>query len=111
MSSSRLILVILGLIIIILIVFSSNRIGTYLKSRFAKYFPSVQTAKLSVSPTPSIKLSITPSQITQYNSPSIQYSNTPANTSEIPATGPNEIVIALLVTSGSLGFFIRKKGK
>ena len=96
MTSSRVIF--LALIFLVIIVLSSNKIADFLKNRFGRYFPtpsavSVQESNVIVTPTP-----------TQTNgfpvSPTLEYKSDNEKATEIPKTGPSEIM--LVVIGGSL---------
>lgn len=129
MTSSRLVLVFLGIIFLIIIILSSNRIGQFARERFGKFLPNVKMPYQQISPTPTIKTVISPTPVkisslgtssnqqqgyqtdnsisNNLNNSATKGGNPPAT--EIPATGPNEIVTLLLAGSGILGFYINKK--
>lgn len=125
MTSSRLMLIFLGFIIIIIVVLSSNKIAGALKTRFGGFIPSLKPYAEKVTPTPSkyiamISPTIAPTasytasftapdekggktggfgQITNGSKTSnrntyAQKGATPAK--EIPATGPQDLVLLML---------------
>ena len=97
MTSSRLIFLFLAIILLVIVVLSSTRIATSLRSRFGRFIPSLtatRDASITITPTPtqtSKKTSPTPTVV-------IGKKSTP--TEKIPATGPTEL--AWIILSGSL---------
>lgn len=115
MSSSRLILIFLGFIFLIIILLSSNRIATALRSRFGKFLPALNVSgKISPTPTPTMAFKTpTPTRL-----PTITAINQTGRfgggekgsspTGEIPATGPSEVVWLILTGSAFLGVTLKK---
>lgn len=105
MTSSRLVLIFLGIIFLIIIILSSGRIAGALRSRFASYIPNIRPAESEIIPTPSLETdsptpSVTPI-LSQKSSPN----------SEIPATGPNSIIWLILGSSLIAGIILKKAVK
>jgi hypothetical protein len=116
MTSSKLILFFIGIILLIVVILSSNKIGVFLRDKFGRFLPSsiVQTAKISPTPIKSLTPTINP--ITTIT-PNVQvYNNTgvskggiqssPSN--QIPATGPEELVYVIISGSFFTGFAINR---
>lgn len=113
MSSSRLILIFLGFIFLIIILLSSNKIATALRSRFGKFVPTLNVSgKISPTPTPTMALKTpTPTKL-----PTITAGQTGrfgggekgSPPGEIPATGPSEVVWLILTGSALVGVTLKK---
>ncbi len=121
MSSSRILLVFLGFIFIVIVILSSGRIAAALRSRLGQFFPFIKSTSLTTPPnitptiTPSVinKISPTPTPSAFYGGQNTTNSgqNTTKGgitTSEIPATGPNELTWVILGGSGVIGYSIKK---
>src|SRR3989338_1191000 len=109
MTSSRLILLFLGFIFLVIVILSSNRIAAGVRDRFGKFLPFIKsesaTQAIPPTPTPTIKktafISIpTPTLII--------YGEKSTNSSEIPATGLNNVVWLILGGSLTLGGIFKK---
>lgn len=110
MSSSRLVLIFLGIILIVIVILSSSRIAGALKSRFGKLIPGLQFAGTSLTPTPTpFQVSPTPTKTVTSNYSGPTGKSTPNGS--IPATGPAEVVWVLIGGSGAAGFLLRKFSK
>jgi len=100
MSSSKLIFIFLGFILIAVVLLSSKRIATSLRTTFGRFLPATITKP---SPTPNITITPTPTLIKK----SVSVNNTDKvardNTGEIPATGPAEIMWLILGGSAFAG--------
>jgi hypothetical protein len=109
MSSSRLVLIFLGIILIVIVILSSSRIAGALKSRFGKLIPG-QFAGAVITPTPTpFQVSPTPTKTVASNYSGPTGKSTPNST--IPATGPAEVAWVLIGGSGAAGFLLRKFSK
>ncbi len=108
MTSSRLILIFLGFIFVIIVILTSNKISSAIRQRFGKYLPSTQVITEGVTPTPTIvEVTASPTPF-DYSGNSSTNSSTP--TGEIPATGPNDLMWLILVTSLIAGLSFKKFG-
>ena len=102
MTSSRLILIFLGIIFLIIIILSSGKIAGALRERFASFIPNLKPAE-ELTPTPTVEMETpTPTITLSYPRPSSSQSG------EIPATGPNNIVWLVLGTSLVTGIGLKK---
>ena len=101
MTSSRLILIFLAFIFLIIILLSSNRIATTLRSKFGKMIPSLSPITDNITPTPTI-IEETPTPVLS-PTPTIVYGNGIKRSTNaaknIPATGPEDL--AWLILGGS----------
>lgn len=108
MVSNRLILVFLGIIFILIVVFSGNRIAQTFKSGLARIFPRTQIGSGSVTPSP------TPRLLGNFTSPTPkngftkgEQTTAPPETEQIPSTGPQEITYVLFGGSALVGILTR----
>lgn len=113
MSSSKLILIFLGFIFLAIILLSSNKIATSLRGRFGKIFPTLNVAsKITPTPTPTIALKTpTPTKLpTTVTNQTGRFSGGEKGspTSEIPATGPAEVMWLILGGSAAAGVVLTK---
>lgn len=99
MTSSRFILIFLGFIFLIIVLLAGNRIAAGLRAQFGKFLPS--TKQTQITPTPTIgELSPTPT-LTSSGQGS-------TSSSEIPATGPENLVWLILGGSLLSGITLKK---
>jgi len=111
MTSSRLILLFLGIIFLLILILSSNKIGGFLHQKFGRFLPSFKPPfeeVITPSPTFSPSPSPSPTQAKKKEllpSPTIEEGARPP---EIPATGAKEDLTFLLIGSLLLGVLIRK---
>lgn len=108
MTSTRLILVFLGIIFLIIVVLAGRRISTNLKNSLAGLnIPGFRGAQITLTPTPTVtgeaKGGVVPTM-----TPVVLEKKESSDNGEIPATGANEI--AYFVISGGLigGAVLRK---
>lgn len=116
MSSNRLVFLFLGIIFLVIIILSSSRIASTLRGWFGKYIPpSFQGITLSITPI----VTAIPTKIAQAPSPTLIPKNegnvigttkgTPST--QIPATGPQEVVWFLVGASATGAIVLRKLEK
>lgn len=118
MSSSRLVLIFLGIILVVIVILTSNRIAAFLKSRFGNLVPPLKFSAVETTPTPSptptIRLTLTPTEIpTTTTKGGVKiYPTMPTGkstpTGQIPSTGPEELAYVLIGGSAGLGFILKK---
>jgi hypothetical protein len=116
MSSSRIVLFLIGVVLLIVVILSSNKIGLFLRDKFNKIAPpSMKIAAGKITPTPSTIpnkniLSPTPIKNTQTSQNSTNSKGGVINTDngEIPATGPGEIVWIIMSGSFFSGIALNK---
>jgi hypothetical protein len=101
MSSSRLILIFLGFILVIIVILTSGQIAGALKKRFGNVIPQAKVISENITPTPTEEP--TPTETPFYNGKKGGSVN-----NEIPATGPADIVYLLLGGSMATGFVFKK---
>ena len=101
MTSSRLILILLGIIFLVIVMLSSGKIAGTLRERFASFIPNIRPAE-EITPSPTHFQEETPTP-----TPTVIYGSS-TETSEIPATGPNEIVWLVLGSSMVAGLSLKK---
>lgn len=112
MTSSRLILIFLGFIFFIIVVLSSNRIASFLRSKFGSLIPPLKPTTEEITPTP-ILGGVTP---TPTPTPTSTVGNSRRNSSgakggqvdTIPATGPAEVAWLLVGGSFLIGVSFKK---
>lgn len=110
MTSSRLILIFLAFIFLIIVLLSSNRISTALRTKFGKIIPSLSPITESITPTPTLfEETPTPTYIptltTVYGNTNKRSNN---STKNIPATGPADLAWLILGGSFLSGFILKK---
>lgn len=105
MSSSRLILIFLGFILVIIVILTSSQIAGALKKRFGNIVPQTKVISVSITatPTPTEEPTPTPTETIAYNG-----KKGGSVTNEIPATGPADIVYLMLGGSMVVGFAFKK---
>ena len=110
MTSSRLILIFLAFIFLIIILLSSNRIATTLRSKFGKMIPSLSPITENITPTPTF-IEETPTP-TLTPTPTVVYGNTNKrsnnSTKSIPATGPEDLAWFILGGSFFSGIVLKR---
>lgn len=116
MTSGRLILIFIGFVIVAIILLSSNKIASSLRSKFSGVLPPIGvtgkiTPTLHPSPTSSFSM-ITPAPTVAYIKPTSApvYSSSSPN-GEIPATGPADLAWMLLGSSATIGVALRMLSK
>lgn len=110
MTSSRLILIFLAFIFLIIVLLSSNRISTTLRTRFGKMIPSLSPTTQNITPTPSMTEetptpTLTPTPTIVYGNGSRRSNN---STKSIPAAGPADLVWLILGGSFLVGISLKK---
>ncbi|OGG14519.1 hypothetical protein A2773_05570 [Candidatus Gottesmanbacteria bacterium RIFCSPHIGHO2_01_FULL_39_10] len=112
MLSNRIILIFLGIIFLIIIILSSQRLSGGLKSRLSGLFPGVKPIP-TVSPTPTpFRSTPTPTRtqtaagFAQQQTKGGQYVQN--GVSEIPSTGADVLSLGLLASLGSGGIILKK---
>lgn len=111
MTSSRIVLIVLGIILLIIVAFSSNRLTKGIRDSISKLLPNsgkIANARITPTPTPG-KTSFTPTPTKtqgQTNETQTTKGGTPTDT--IPSTGPAELAWVLLGGSFVLGASLRK---
>ncbi len=118
MISNRIILFFLGVIILIVIVLSSQKLSAALRNRLSGVFPKVQTVKVgsddTLTPTPSIKGVLSPTPVLYTNTktttqkPVTTTKRVVANT---PNTGPESVPLLLLAGMGMGGALLTRLTK
>ncbi|OGG15634.1 hypothetical protein A3D77_01240 [Candidatus Gottesmanbacteria bacterium RIFCSPHIGHO2_02_FULL_39_11] len=110
MSSSKLVLIFLGIILVVIVILTSNRIAAFLKSRFGNLVPPVKFSAVETTPTPTLSLTPTiyPTGTTTKGglAPSPTTKSTPA--AQIPSTGPMELAYVLIGGSAAAGFILTR---
>jgi len=118
MSSSRIILVFLGFIFVIIVILSSGRIAAALRARLGQFFPFMKSTSLTTSP--KVSPTLTPSAVYKISPTSIPSPTLSAfyggqnttkggiTTTEIPATGPNDLAWVILGGSTAIGYSLKK---
>lgn len=112
MTSSRLILIFLGFIFLIIVILSSSRISTALRSRFGKLLPPLTPTveEASLTPTPTVLETLTPTPTVVYGrgtNGTVNKGGT-ASPKTIPAAGPADTVWLLLAGSFFAGVTLKK---
>ena len=110
MSSGKIILIFLGFILLAIVLLSSNKIATSLRTRFGRFLPTVKTTS-KISPTPVTMLSPTPTLIKKPVAVTTNGKVAGSNTGEIPATGPAEVMWLILGGSALAGAALNKLSK
>lgn len=107
MTSSKLILIFLAFIFLLIIILSSNKIASSLRSRFGNLLPSISPISEDITPTPVIE-----EVITSTPTPTVIYgkNSTKTNSSvkSIPASGPADLAWLLLGGSFASGVILKK---
>lgn len=103
MSSSRLIFIFLGFILVIIVILTSSQIAGALKKRFGKVIPEAKVISENITVTPIEEPAPSPTETPFYNG---KKGGSVSN--EIPATGPENIVYLMLGTSMAAGFAFKK---
>lgn len=111
MSSNRFILLFLGIVFVIIVILSSAKIGGFLRTRFGRFLPVSLQNTSKVTPTPTVIT--TPTPILTLTPSPVPVSKTngkikAAQSDEIPATGPNELVWLVLGSSFFIGISFKK---
>lgn len=107
MSSSRIVLIFIGFILIIIIALTSAKISGFLRDRFGKYIPVPKITNEKITPTPTIiPVTLTPTASPKPTVISRNGSSTPSN--QTPATGPEDLVWVLIGGSLVLGITLKK---
>ena len=116
MVSNRLILVFLGIILLLIVAFSSNRLAQTFRSGLSRIFPQVKIGSGTITPSP------TPRSLGTLNSPAQnngftpdesegqtkgEQTTAPPQTDQIPSTGAAEIGYMLLGGSALVGILAR----
>ena len=116
MVSNRLILVFLGIILLLIVAFSSNRLAQTFRSGLSRIFPQVKIGSGTITPSP------TPTSLGTLISPILKNGFTPSDsegqtkgeqttappqTDQIPSTGPTEITYMILGGSALVGIVTR----
>jgi len=105
MNSNKLVLVFLGIIVVIIIILSSQKISNSLRARLGPYLPIKPAVSITPSPSPVKRVTyVTPTPV--YNS----FINT-SSADNIPSTGPEIINYAALLglLAGGVGLKLKKK--
>lgn len=121
MSSNRLIFLFLAIVLLVVVILSSKRIATTLRSLFGKYVPGVQnieevTPSPTLTPFPTLKASSPTPISNRIASPTPNLRKYPATTQKsslsdtIPSTGPESVVWLLLGGGLTSGFTLRRWG-
>lgn len=116
MVSNRLILVFLGIILLLIVAFSSNRLAQTFRSGLSRIFPQVKIGSGTITPSP------TPTSIGTLISPTLENGFTPSDserqtkgeqttappqTDQIPSTGAAEIGYMIIGGSALMGILAR----
>lgn len=126
MSSSKLVLIFLGIILVVIVILTSNRIAAFLRSRFGNLVPPLKFSAVETTPTPTLPPtpSIFPTGTTTKGGLNTYPTSNPtentkggissypsANSTpmkQIPSTGPEELGFALIGGSAGIGFILKK---
>ena len=112
MTSSRLILVFLGIIFLMIIILSSNRVIKGLRDRIGSFLPVGKPAVQKTIPTPSptkVMISITPSSTQSPKAGTVQgEQTTKGGVKQIPSTGATEIAWLAIGGSSLVGYTLRR---
>lgn len=107
MTSNRLILIFLGVILFIIVGLSSRQIGGVLRQRFARFLPPLRPTTTEVTPTPTFIIREEVPTLTP--APAVVYGGEKgAPPGEIPATGPEDLLWLVLGGSFLIGVSLRK---
>ena len=109
MVSNRLILVFLGIILILIVAFSSNRLAQTFRSGLSRVFPQVKIGSGTITPSPTPQeveslISQPPQDESQIKG---EQTAAPPQTDQIPSTGAAEIGYMILGGSALVGILTR----
>ena len=109
MLSNKIILIFLGIIFLIIIILSSQRLSGGLKNRLSGLFPGVKSIP-TVSPIPSTTPSPTrhPTAISNAQEQIKNNQNGQNGVSQIPSTGADPLSLALIATFASGGLILKR---
>src|SRR3989338_6898370 len=112
MTSSRLILIFLGIIFLMIIILSSNRVIKGLRDRIGSILPVGKTAVQKTTPTPlptKVMISITPTSTPSPKTGAVSGEQiTKGGVKQIPSTGATELAWLVIGGGSLIGLTLRK---
>lgn len=102
MGSNRFILALLGIIFLVIVVMSSSRLIDAIRKKTGLQKSQISDAQISMTPTP------IEAQIEENKAVEVAQNNKQFKGSEIPSTGPNEVLYIVLGGGIAFGTLIKR---